>query len=126
MRGPGIAADFVLTRPRVAAGGVVHLQQNEVAEPAFLQTPGSAQAGDTAADDYERNALFARCGGNGRTIADLMAAHERVIHERSRQAPFALGGHPNQRCATSRDEVTPGRAQWLISFQSRSYARTST
>src|ERR1039458_2189801 len=76
--------------------------------------------------DHQRDTLVARRGGRRRAIADLVAAHERIVYKRSRDSALALSGHPGQSRAAARDELAPGRDQWLISFQSRSYARTRT
>ena len=120
MRGPGIAADIVLARARVAAGLIVHFQENEIAKAALLQPPRGAQPGDAAAYDHHWDANLARGGRNGRVIADAMAGGECVIHKRPCQRAFAFGGHAGQSRRGAGDELATRRRQWLISFQSLS------
>ena len=51
VRGPWVGGDFVFAPAGVAAGGVVHFEEDEVGEAAFAEAPRGAEAGDSAADD---------------------------------------------------------------------------
>ncbi len=81
VRGPGEAADLVLTPARIAAGTRFHFEQHEIAETALVQVPGGAQARHAAADDDDRNFDLALGGGERDAIAQTMAERERVVDE---------------------------------------------
>src|SRR5579872_5420268 len=51
VRGPGVGGDFVFAPASVAAGVVVHFEEDEIAEAAFAEAPCGGESGDAAADD---------------------------------------------------------------------------
>src|SRR5262249_18433935 len=73
VRGPRVGGDFVFAPTGVAAGGVVHFEENEVGEAAFAEAPCGAEAGDSAADDDDRKFFAFRWWGKRGVVAELVA-----------------------------------------------------
>src|SRR5664279_2584601 len=122
---PWIRADFILTRARIPASAVVHFQQYEVAKAAFLQSPRGTEARNPAAHDHQRNFLCVRGCRKPHSVANCMARVGVVIDPAARDPAITLGAHADERSAAQLQKLTAG-FQWLMSFQSLSYIRTST
>ncbi len=79
--GPGIGSYFVFAPARVAAGLLIHFEQDEIGEPALAKSPGSAEAGDSTADDDNGNFFNMFCSGDRGAVAEEMAHLEGVVDE---------------------------------------------
>ena len=80
---PRIRGNLVFSPARVAAGLVIHFEQNEIREPFLLEPPRSTQTGNSAPDNNNRGFqnLFRR--RKTRVIAQLMAQLKRVVYKRA-------------------------------------------
>ena len=73
VRGPWVGGDFVFAPAGVAAGSVVHFEEDEVGEAAFTETPCGAEASDAAADNHDGEFFgFGWRRGRG-VVAELVA-----------------------------------------------------
>src|SRR5271166_3420767 len=81
--GPGKARDFVLSPAGIAAGLLLHFQDDEIVEAFLVEAPGGAEAGDSGADDDGRNMDFLLRRLEWGSIAQAMAHREGVVNERA-------------------------------------------
>src|SRR5579872_753749 len=117
MRGPGETADLVLAPARIAAGLLFHFEQYEIAEAAFIQMPGGAQARHSAAHDHDRNFDLPLGRGERNAIAQAMTQGKRIVDETAGDGPVGLAPEPQQRRSPGQHRSAGYLA---ISFHSRS------
>ena len=111
MGGPGICSDFVFPPTGVAAGLLIHFEQDEIGEAALAQTPGGAQASDPTANDDNRNFFDALWRGERGVVAEEMAHLERIVDESSLDSFFTLKGETNEGRAAETEKLAAAQLQ---------------
>src|SRR5258708_3765994 len=87
MRRPRKFRHLVFTPARIAPSLRFHFQQHEIAYAALVETPGSAEPCDAAADDHNGNADLPCRRAKRSMVAKPMAVSERIVNK-------AAGNHP--------------------------------
>src|SRR5215469_12456898 len=101
MRRPGVGANFILPPPRIAAGLIVHFQQDKIGESSLLETPCSTQACNPAADNHNGDLYDLPGNRKARSIPQQMTLLKGIVDEGAEDVPVTFDGEPNQ-CGTGR------------------------
>ena len=107
MGGPWISRDLVFAPARIAAGLIVHLEQNEIVETLLVQAPRSTEAGNAATHNDNRHFQGFLWSRKARAIAQQVALLKRIIYKRSCDGPLTLERKPYQRGAGRLQEFPP-------------------
>ena len=109
--GPRVRGDFVFAPARVAARLGVHFEKDEIGEAALAKAPGSAEAGDSAADNDNGEFFGALRRGEPGAVAQEMAHLEGIVDERSFDLFFTLERKTNERRAAKTEELAAAQLQ---------------
>ena len=105
MRGPGVGGDFVFAPAGVAAGGVVHFEEDEIGEAAFAEAPCGAEAGDAAADDDDGEFFGFGWRREGGVVAELVAELGGFVDEGAGDGAIGFQGEADEGGAGVGEEV---------------------
>src|SRR5215467_665915 len=101
MRRPRVGANFILPPPAIAAGLIVHFQQDKIGESFLLETPCGAQACNPAADNHNWDLYDLPGDRKARSIPQQMTLLKGIVDERTEDGPVTFEREPNQ-CGTGR------------------------
>jgi hypothetical protein len=96
VRGPRVGGDFVFAPAGVAAGVVVHFEEDEVGEAAFAEAPCGAEAGDSAADDDDGEFFGFGWRGERGVVAELVAELGGFVDEGAGDGAVGFQGEADQ------------------------------
>ena len=117
MGSPRISADLVFSPACVATGAIPHFEQNEIPEPALIESPCSRKSGDASSDDHDWDSDGLSRTRERRPIAQPVAQQVAVIDEAASDGSIRFACKSDEGGAK---ELAAGRAQCVISRQSRS------
>jgi hypothetical protein len=96
VRSPWVGGDFVFAPAGVAAGGVVHFEEDEVGEAAFTEAPCGTEAGDAAADDDNGEFLGFGWRREGGVVAELVAELGGFVDEGTGDGAIGFQGEADE------------------------------
>ncbi len=111
VRRPGIRGDFIFAPTGVAARLGVHLQKDEVGKAAFAKSPSGAQAGDSAANNDDRNFFDALRRGKACSITQEMAHLEGIVNEGALDLFFTFEGQADESRAAETEKLASAQLQ---------------
>src|SRR5207245_7607753 len=109
--GPGIRGDFVLAPAGIAAGLLIHFEEDEVRESALAKAPRGAQASNSSTNNNNGKFFDALRSRKTGAVAQEVAHLEGIVDERAFDLWFTLEGKTDERRAAGTEKFSAAKLQ---------------